>query len=1106
MPKITELDALTSITSDDLTYFVDAPGTAPVGKKVAFSTLKSAVLNYSNTVVVALSGADYTSIQTAYTYAKTLSPSATNRILIKIMPGRYTEQLVMDTNYIDLAGEGICTADIYTNSTGYTILKSCTYANIFGMKISAGASASGAFHETVGTSITGFIQSCYFTSAANMTINNTGGSWFDCTIENTSAGGNYAIINNSGYLFSCNVLYISGRGIETNNTTGVIEGCIIRCVNYAMISNNGKVFSSKFFVENTCCIYGVGSGEFISCHFMNDGSGSTITNASGLKLNGCILEHRNSVAPAILLDGTGTSVIYNTQVISPNYTTCWLKQSSGSPTVRLSNNVCKDAPIDPTNLTIINESPQLGGDADGDLYYRNSGALQRLPKGLAGRSLKMNAGATIPEWTDYSNVVTVALSGGQHTSIQTAYTYAKTLSPSATNRILVKVMPGRYTEQLVMDTDYIDLAGDGICTAEIYSNVSGYTVTKSCHYTNIFGMKISCGASATGVFDEADGSHYDSFIQSCHFISPVRLTINTLLCTAFDCTFENTKLSNGSAINTLLGCLYSCQIIARDGYGIENITGVLATVENCVIDCGSYATSNVSNGKILSTILRSAGICIYGRGTYIGCHLESVGNSYVVESGGGNLKMLGCFLGSGGTTKPAVILDGTSTSIIENCTIETIYATCWLKAGTGSPTVRLSNNVSYYDTGSGVVTVPIDPTNITIINESPQLGGDADGDLYVRSGGALTRIAKGTALQDFRMNSGATLPGWENPYNNQVNYEVLSGTKTIADGDPAIQILSCTETYSGGADYTVNLPTTPVKSTRFFIRNDTVNTQNGRSLFITVNSVVISTLKTGGFGDFYWTSSGWRNQSPGGIDGVVTTTKQGIAIGEKAMTKGQTAGEIAIGYNSLSRVSSVSIGQNTVSQGNGSIAIGSSASADGGNGTTIALGGSTVSTGYGAVALGTYAKAPRRGEVSFSGDYSTNNKHPFSNFRWMSETVAANTTNVVLLLHGVADNRLTLIANSTLGFELHFVGRDTVTANRGYYAIVKGAIERNGSNATSLIGTTTIEEVTKTAGITWTVDAIADDTNDALVPVILTTDPTNITAWTVTGFITTVSA
>jgi len=58
-----------------------------------------------------------------------------------------------------------------------------------------------------------------------------------------------------------------------------------------------------------------------------------------------------------------------------------------------------------TNKTLTASSNVLGGvtmtlgsDADGDMYYRASNVLTRLPKGTAGQVLTMNAGATAPEW------------------------------------------------------------------------------------------------------------------------------------------------------------------------------------------------------------------------------------------------------------------------------------------------------------------------------------------------------------------------------------------------------------------------------------------------------------------------------------------------------------------------------------------------------------------------------------------------------------------------------------------------------------------------------------------------------------------------------------
>jgi len=59
-------------------------------------------------------------------------------------------------------------------------------------------------------------------------------------------------------------------------------------------------------------------------------------------------------------------------------------------------------------------------------------------------------------------------------------------------------------------------------------------------------------------------------------------------------------------------------------------------------------------------------------------------------------------------------------------------------------------------------------TNKTLTNSNNVLGGvtmtlgsDANGDTYYRSGGVLTRVAKGTADQVYTMNSGATAPEWQ---------------------------------------------------------------------------------------------------------------------------------------------------------------------------------------------------------------------------------------------------------------------------------------------------------------------------------------------------------
>ena len=74
-----------------------------------------------------------------------------------------------------------------------------------------------------------------------------------------------------------------------------------------------------------------------------------------------------------------------------------------------------------TNKTLTSPVINVGSDADGDLYYRASGAFARLAKGTAGQTLKMNSGATAPEWA--------AGGGGNHT--QQGWDVYTTLTPTA---------------------------------------------------------------------------------------------------------------------------------------------------------------------------------------------------------------------------------------------------------------------------------------------------------------------------------------------------------------------------------------------------------------------------------------------------------------------------------------------------------------------------------------------------------------------------------------------------------------------------------------------------------------------------------------------------
>lgn len=83
-------------------------------------------------------------------------------------------------------------------------------------------------------------------------------------------------------------------------------------------------------------------------------------------------------------------------------------------------------------LTLLDGSKYtLGSDADGDLYYRSGGKTVRLEKGTASQQLRMNSGATAPEWFTpsaaasfwtafsgaYASGTTITVSGVDVTSI-----------------------------------------------------------------------------------------------------------------------------------------------------------------------------------------------------------------------------------------------------------------------------------------------------------------------------------------------------------------------------------------------------------------------------------------------------------------------------------------------------------------------------------------------------------------------------------------------------------------------------------------------------------------------------------------------------------------
>lgn len=108
----------------------------------------------------------------------------------------------------------------------------------------------------------------------------------------------------------------------------------------------------------------------------------------------------------------GTAIL--TSLTAPQFTTIELGHASDTTISRVSagklaiegvNIVTTSSTDTLTNKTMTSSTNVLGGvtmtlgsDADGDIYYRSSGVLTRLAKGTALQQLRMNSGATAPEW------------------------------------------------------------------------------------------------------------------------------------------------------------------------------------------------------------------------------------------------------------------------------------------------------------------------------------------------------------------------------------------------------------------------------------------------------------------------------------------------------------------------------------------------------------------------------------------------------------------------------------------------------------------------------------------------------------------------------------
>ena len=125
-------------------------------------------------------------------------------------------------------------------------------------------------------------------------------------------------------------------------------------------------------------------------------------------------------------------------------------------------------------IPVTNSSTTL--TTQGDILYRDGSGIQRLPKGAAGKVLKMNSGATAPEWgTDVGGAL--------------VFVGEQTLSGSTDTTINVEdtvLFDGTYDQVLIRITDHHPNTDESIMAFRVKHSGSYQTGSHYLVSTNIF--------------------------------------------------------------------------------------------------------------------------------------------------------------------------------------------------------------------------------------------------------------------------------------------------------------------------------------------------------------------------------------------------------------------------------------------------------------------------------------------------------------------------------------------------------------------------------------------------------------------------------------------